>query len=98
MEGKWGHHSPHQRLGLMSKLFCPPPTPFAGESVPVEDQFDKEKAQAEVQALDSALNNDKTAPAPALSPLPGVKLTEAETKQYGAEMAKLYKEMDDKVS
>lgn len=64
----------------------------------MEDQFDKEKAQAEVQALDSALNNDKTAPAPALSPLPGVKLTEAETKQYGAEMAKLYKEMDDKVS
>nr|XP_040023651.1 kinesin-1 heavy chain-like isoform X2 [Gasterosteus aculeatus aculeatus] len=68
----------------------------SGESVPVEDQFDKEKAQAEVQALDSALNNDKTAPAPALTPLPGVKLTEAETKQYGAEMAKLYKEMDDK--
>ncbi|XP_031732634.1 kinesin-1 heavy chain-like [Anarrhichthys ocellatus] len=68
----------------------------SGESVPVEDQFDKEKAKAKVQALDSTLNNDKTAPAPALSTLPGVKLTEAETQKYGAEMAKLYKELDDK--
>ncbi|XP_033964612.1 kinesin-1 heavy chain-like isoform X1 [Pseudochaenichthys georgianus] len=67
-----------------------------GESVPVEDQFDKEKAKAEVQALDSTLNNDKTAPTPALSTPPGVKLTDAEKVQYGAEMAKMYKEMDDK--
>ncbi|XP_039982849.1 kinesin-1 heavy chain-like [Xiphias gladius] len=67
-----------------------------GETVPVEEQFDKEKAKAEVQALDSALNNDKTAPAPALSTLPGVKLTDAEKEKYEAEMAKLYKEMDDK--
>ncbi|KAK5850006.1 hypothetical protein PBY51_014294 [Eleginops maclovinus] len=70
-----------------------------GETVPAEDQFDKEKAKEEVQALDSALNNDKTAPTPALSALPalpGVKLTDAEKAQYGAEMAKMYKEMDDK--
>ncbi|KAF3836166.1 hypothetical protein F7725_028724, partial [Dissostichus mawsoni] len=68
-----------------------------GESVPEEDQFDKEKAKAEVQALDSsALNNDKAAPTPALSAPPGVKLTDAEKVQYGAEMAKMYKEMDDK--
>lgn len=69
----------------------------AGESVPAEEQFDKEKAKAEVQALDSALNNDKTAATPALGTLPGVKLTDAEKEKYEAEMAKLYKEMDDKV-
>ncbi|XP_029313251.1 kinesin-1 heavy chain-like [Cottoperca gobio] len=67
-----------------------------GESVPVEDQFDKEKANAEVLALDSTLNNDKTAPTPALSTLPGVKLSDAEKVKYGTEMTKLYKEMDDK--
>uniref|UniRef100_A0A4W6C220 Kinesin-like protein n=1 Tax=Lates calcarifer TaxID=8187 RepID=A0A4W6C220_LATCA len=67
-----------------------------GESVPVEEQFDKEKAKAEVQVLDSALNNDKAAPTPALSTLPGVKLTDAEKEKYEAEMAKLYKELDDK--
>lgn len=77
----------------MSLLLLPP----AGESVPVEDQFDKEKAKAEVQALDSALSNDKTAPTPALSTLPGIKLTDTEKEKYVAEMAKLYKEMDDKV-
>ncbi|KAA8580480.1 hypothetical protein FQN60_013438, partial [Etheostoma spectabile] len=69
----------------------------SGESVPVEEQFNKETAKAEVQALDSALNNDKTAPTPALSTLPGVKLTDAEKEKYVAEMAKLYKEMDDKL-
>ncbi|TNN48279.1 Kinesin-1 heavy chain [Liparis tanakae] len=68
----------------------------------MEDQFDKEKAKAEVQALDSALNHDKMTPAPALSTLstlstrPGVKLTQAETEKYAGEMAKLYKELDDK--
>ncbi|XP_068437527.1 kinesin-1 heavy chain-like [Clinocottus analis] len=68
----------------------------SGETVPVEDQFDKETAKAEVQALDSALNGDKMAATPALSGLPGVKLTQAETEKYAGEMAKLYKEMDDK--
>ncbi|XP_022609741.1 kinesin-1 heavy chain [Seriola dumerili] len=67
-----------------------------GESVPVDEQFDKEKAKAEVQALDTATNNDKTAPTPALSTLPGVKLTDAEKGKCEAEMAKLYKELDDK--
>uniref|UniRef100_A0A3Q2P3Z2 Kinesin-like protein n=1 Tax=Fundulus heteroclitus TaxID=8078 RepID=A0A3Q2P3Z2_FUNHE len=70
-----------------------------GESVPVEEQFDKEKAKAEVVALDAALNNnDKAAPQPALGSLPGVALTGAEKEKYEAEMAKLYKEMDDKVT
>ncbi|XP_041825040.1 kinesin-1 heavy chain-like isoform X3 [Melanotaenia boesemani] len=68
----------------------------SGESVPVDEQFDKEKAKAEVQALDSALNNDKTAPTPVLSTLPGVKLTDAEKEKCEAEMAKLYKQLDDK--
>lgn len=65
--------------------------------MPAEEQFDKEKAKAEVQALDSAPNNDKPPPNPALSALPGVQLTGAEKQKYEAEMAKLYKEMDDKV-
>ncbi|KAK2858567.1 hypothetical protein Q5P01_003187 [Channa striata] len=68
-----------------------------GETVPVEEQFDKEKAKAEVQALDGALNNDKITTAPVFSSLPGVKLTDAERDKYEAEMTKLYKELDDKV-
>ncbi|KAK0145340.1 Kinesin-1 heavy chain [Merluccius polli] len=67
-----------------------------GESVPEEEQFDKEKAQAEVQAIENVLNNDKIAPTPALSTLPGVKLTGPEREQCESELAKLYKEMDDK--
>nr|XP_020494228.1 kinesin-1 heavy chain [Labrus bergylta] len=68
----------------------------SGECVPAEEQFDKEKAKAEVQALDGALNNDKPAAPPVLSSLPGVKLTDAQNGKYEAEMAKLYKELDDK--
>ncbi|XP_061821691.1 kinesin-1 heavy chain-like [Nerophis lumbriciformis] len=71
----------------------------SGESVPVEEQFDKEKAKSEVQALDVTLS-DKTTPAsqasPAHSGLPGIKLAPAGTPQCEAEMAKLYKELDDK--
>lgn len=65
--------------------------------MPVEEQFDKEKAKAEVQDVDAAAANDKPAPTPSLGALPGVKLTDAEKQKYEAEMAKLYKEMDDKV-
>ncbi|CAG5895693.1 unnamed protein product [Menidia menidia] len=68
----------------------------SGESVPVEEQFDKEKAKAEVQALDSALNNDKAASKQVPSTLAAVKLTDTEKEKYGGEMAKLYKELDDK--
>lgn len=73
-------------------------SPPAGESVPVTEQFDKEKAKAEVQALETATNNDKTPPKPALTTVPGVQLTDAEKAKYEAEMAKLYKELDDKVN
>ncbi|XP_034428763.1 kinesin-1 heavy chain-like [Hippoglossus hippoglossus] len=68
-----------------------------GENVPADEQFDKEKAKAEVLAIDTALNNDKTAPTPAaLSTLPGVTLSGPEKEKCEAEVAKLYKELDDK--
>ncbi|XP_040926554.1 kinesin-1 heavy chain-like isoform X2 [Betta splendens] len=67
-----------------------------GESVPVEEQFDKEKAKAEVQALESALNNDKVAATAGVGTTAGVKLTDAEKQKYESEMTKLYKELDDK--
>ncbi|CAF98831.1 unnamed protein product [Tetraodon nigroviridis] len=67
-----------------------------GESVPTEEQFDKEKAKAEIQSLDTTLTNDKPAPNPALGSLPGVQLNGAEKEKYESEMAKLYKELDDK--
>ncbi|MBN3278979.1 KINH protein, partial [Polyodon spathula] len=64
-----------------------------GESVPVDEQFDKEKANAEVLALDNVTNNDKPAPTPGV---PGVKLSDAEREKCDAEIAKLYKQLDDK--
>ncbi|XP_068605314.1 kinesin-1 heavy chain [Brachionichthys hirsutus] len=63
-----------------------------GESVPVEEQFDKEKAKAEVLALDNILN-DKPASTPNV---PGVRLTDVEKDKCEAELAKLYKQLDDK--
>ncbi|XP_058879244.1 kinesin-1 heavy chain isoform X3 [Acipenser ruthenus] len=64
-----------------------------GESVPVDEQFDKEKANAEVLALDNVSNNEKPAPTPGV---PGVKLSDAEREKCDAEIAKLYKQLDDK--
>lgn len=74
--------------------------PSSGESVPTEEQFDKEKVKAEAQAMDSVPNNDKApTPSPALnSALPGAPpLTGAEKQKYDKEIEKLYKELDDKV-
>ncbi|MGH0177727.1 UNVERIFIED_CONTAM: hypothetical protein FKN15_076223 [Acipenser sinensis] len=65
-----------------------------GESVPVDEQFDKEKANAEVLALDNVSNNEKPAPTPGV---PGVKLSDAEREKCDAEIAKLYKQLDDKL-
>lgn len=65
----------------------------AGESVPVEEQFDKEKANAEVQALDNIIN-DKPASTPNVL---GVRLTDVEKDKCEAELGKLYKQLDDKV-
>lgn len=67
--------------------------PSSGESVPVEEQFDKEKANAEVLALDNIIN-DKAASTPNV---PGVRLTDVEKDKCEAELAKLYKQLDDKV-
>uniref|UniRef100_A0AAX7VP37 Kinesin-like protein n=1 Tax=Astatotilapia calliptera TaxID=8154 RepID=A0AAX7VP37_ASTCA len=63
-----------------------------GESVPVEEQFDKEKANAEVLALDNVIN-EKAASTPNV---PGVRLTDVEKDKCEAELAKLYKQLDDK--
>lgn len=65
----------------------------SGESVPVEEQFDKEKANAEVQALDNIIN-DKPASTPNVL---GVRLTDVEKDKCEAELGKLYKQLDDKV-
>lgn len=62
--------------------------------MPVEEQFDKEKANAEVLALDNILN-DKPASTPNV---PGVRLTDVEKDKCEAELAKLYKQLDDKVN
>uniref|UniRef100_A0A8D0D4A8 Kinesin-like protein n=1 Tax=Sander lucioperca TaxID=283035 RepID=A0A8D0D4A8_SANLU len=64
-----------------------------GESVPVEEQFDKEKANAEVQALDNIIN-EKQASTPNV---PTVRLTDVEKDKCEVELAKLYKQLDDKV-
>uniref|UniRef100_H3CRA6 Kinesin-like protein n=1 Tax=Tetraodon nigroviridis TaxID=99883 RepID=H3CRA6_TETNG len=63
-----------------------------GESVPVEEQFDKEKANAEVLALDNIIN-DKSASTPNML---GIRLTDVEKDKCEAELAKLYKQLDDK--
>ena len=61
--------------------------------MPVEEQFDKEKAKEEVKALDNILNDQ-----PASTPnVPGVRLTDVEKDKCEAELAKLYKQLDDKV-
>ncbi len=71
-------------------MFCA----FLGENVPIEEQYDKEKANAEVLALDNVTNNDKFTPSPSV---PGLKLTDAEREKCEAELGKLYKQLDDKV-
>lgn len=62
--------------------------------MPVEEQFDKEKANAEVLALDNIIN-DKSASTPNML---GIRLTDVEKDKCEAELAKLYKQLDDKVS
>ncbi|MFT7809553.1 kinesin-1 heavy chain [Arapaima gigas] len=64
----------------------------SGETVPLEEQFDKEKANADAMALDVS-NSEKIAPSPGV---PGVKLTDAEKEKCEEELAKLYKQLDDK--
>lgn len=63
--------------------------------MPIDEQYDKEKANAEVLALDNTINNDKIASTPNI---PGVRLTDTEREKCEAELAKLYKQLDDKVN
>ncbi|XP_045676034.1 kinesin-1 heavy chain isoform X3 [Phyllostomus hastatus] len=65
-----------------------------GETVPVDEQFDKEKANLEAFAVDkdTAIINDKPA---ATIGVTG-KLTDAERRKCEEEIAKLYKQLDDK--
>uniref|UniRef100_A0AAY4AQG0 Kinesin-like protein n=1 Tax=Denticeps clupeoides TaxID=299321 RepID=A0AAY4AQG0_9TELE len=66
------------------------------ETVPVEEQYDKEKAN--VEALDNALN-DKPASTPGLPSVPGVlgnRFTDVEKEKCEVELTKLYKQLDDK--
>lgn len=65
-----------------------------GENVPIEEQYDKEKANAEVLALDNVVNNDKLTSSPSI---PALKFTDAEREKCETELAKLYKQLDDKV-
>lgn len=90
--GLWTHT--HISLSSHAEPACSPLSPPPpGESVPVEEQFDKEKANAEVLALDN-VPNDKPASTPNV---PGMRLTDVEKDKCEAELAKLYKQLDDKV-
>uniref|UniRef100_A0A8C2Y201 Kinesin-like protein n=1 Tax=Capra hircus TaxID=9925 RepID=A0A8C2Y201_CAPHI len=67
-----------------------------GETVPVDEQFDKEKANLEAFAVDKdiTITNDKPA---ATIGVTG-NFTDAERRKCEEEIAKLYKQLDDKVS
>uniref|UniRef100_A0A8C1P6D9 Kinesin-like protein n=1 Tax=Cyprinus carpio TaxID=7962 RepID=A0A8C1P6D9_CYPCA len=70
-----------------------------GETVPAEEQFDKEKINAEVLALDNTINNDKFASTPSMPPMPGMLgagLNDVEKEKCEVELAKLFKQLDDK--
>ncbi|XDV27912.1 hypothetical protein PO909_031357 [Leuciscus waleckii] len=70
-----------------------------GETVPAEEQYDKEKANAEVLALDNTINNDKFASTPSMPPVPGMlgaRLTDSEKEKCEVELTKLYEQLDDK--
>lgn len=67
-----------------------------GETVPIDEQFDKEKANLEAFAVDKdiTITNDKPA---ATIGVTG-NFTDAERRKCEEEIAKLYKQLDDKVS
>ncbi|KAG8516595.1 Kinesin-1 heavy chain [Galemys pyrenaicus] len=65
-----------------------------GETVPIDEQFDKEKANLEVFAVDKdiTVTNDKPAAAIGVTG----NFTDAERRKCEEEIAKLYKQLDDK--
>ncbi|XP_032901277.1 kinesin-1 heavy chain isoform X2 [Amblyraja radiata] len=58
-----------------------------GETVPLEEQYDKEKNK---EALEIVLTNDK------IDETPTVKLTDAEKLKMDSDISKLFKQLDDK--
>lgn len=58
-----------------------------GETVPMEEQYDKEKNK---EALEIVLTNDK------IDETPTVKLTDAEKLKMDSDISKLFKQLDDK--
>uniref|UniRef100_A0A8C9FRQ0 Kinesin motor domain-containing protein n=1 Tax=Pavo cristatus TaxID=9049 RepID=A0A8C9FRQ0_PAVCR len=66
-----------------------------GETVPVDEQFDKEKANLEAFAVDKDISviNDKPATTMGVTG----NFTDAERRKCEEEIAKLYKQLDDKV-
>uniref|UniRef100_A0A8C9FRL0 Kinesin motor domain-containing protein n=1 Tax=Pavo cristatus TaxID=9049 RepID=A0A8C9FRL0_PAVCR len=67
-----------------------------GETVPVDEQFDKEKANLEAFAVDKDISviNDKPATTMGVTG----NFTDAERRKCEEEIAKLYKQLDDKVT
>lgn len=61
-----------------------------GESVPIDEQFDKEKANMDAFVVDNVVANDK--PAVTLA----ANFTDAERRKCEDEVTKLYKQLDDK--
>ncbi|KAK1790963.1 hypothetical protein P4O66_014818 [Electrophorus voltai] len=68
----------------------------SGETVPVEEHFDKEKMSTEAVLLDNALLNDRSASTPSLPGATPTHLTHTEREKYEAELTKLFKQLDDK--
>ncbi|OCT73907.1 kinesin-1 heavy chain [Xenopus laevis] len=61
-----------------------------GESVPIEEQYDKEKANMDAFVVDNFVNNEKPAVTLASN------FTDAERSKCEEEVTKLYKQLDDK--
>lgn len=68
---------------------------ISGETVPIDEQFDKEKANLEAFTADkdTAITSDKPAAAVGMAG----SFTDAERRKCEEELAKLYKQLDDKV-
>ncbi|KAM3821337.1 kinesin-1 heavy chain isoform 3-T3 [Vipera latastei] len=65
-----------------------------GETVPLEEQFDKEKANLEAFAVDKDITIINDTPTPTIGVIGN--FTDAERRKCEEEMAKVYKQLDDK--
>uniref|UniRef100_A0A8C5SLC7 Kinesin-like protein n=1 Tax=Laticauda laticaudata TaxID=8630 RepID=A0A8C5SLC7_LATLA len=66
----------------------------SGETVPLEEQFDKEKANLEAFAVDKDITVINDTPTPTIGVIGN--FTDAERRKCEEEMAKVYKQLDDK--